>query len=54
MKALGYLVVFFALVLGCRYLANAASQDNVELALVFGMLIPVIMCFVAMFNGDLE
>ena len=52
MKAIGYITVFCFLIMTSHYLASTAPENNVELALFFGAMIPIIMAVCAGLNGD--
>jgi hypothetical protein len=52
MKAIGYITVFCFLIMTAHYLASTSPENNVELALFFGAMIPIIMAVCAGLNGD--
>ena len=54
MKAFGYVCEFLILLFSAFYLASHAPKGNVELALLFGILIPIVMLFTAGVNGDID
>jgi len=53
MKAVGYITVFCLVLFGAHYIATNAAGYNVELALFFGALIPIVMAFIADMAGDM-
>ena len=54
MKVVGYITVFCFLIWSAYFVSSGAQQGNVGLALFFGMLIPIIMAFIADINGDMD
>jgi len=52
MKIVGYITVFCLLCFGAHWAATNAPENNIEIALFNGALIPIIMAFVAAINED--